>query len=84
MFDSQQIEDVTAAFKTAIRHSQGTKKVALAIGKKYPTFMREIAPLDPCAKLGFFDAIAIIKVLENNDKVLDEIEKELGVKIQVL
>lgn len=85
MFTQKQNEKILAQFRTAVQASHGAKNVAESIGKKYPTFMRELSPFDSNAKLGFMDAIAIIKIVdeENRGQLMKAVEKELGVKIEL-
>ncbi len=83
MYSKQQHECILENFRTAVQASYGARTVSEGIGRKYPTFMRELSPYDKNAKLGFLDAIAIIRFV-NDEDLVKVIEQELGVKIEVL
>ena len=63
--------------------SLGAKETCEAIGKKYPTMMREINPYDNSAKLGFLDAVGILKH-DQDGAIFRVLEEELGIKISLV
>ena len=76
-------ERIFVSFRNSMQASHGAKATCELIGKKYPTMMREINPYDNTAKLGFIDAVEIIK-LDTDGAIFKVLEEELGLKITVV
>ncbi len=79
----ESIERIFVSFRNSMQASHGAKSTCEQIGKKYPTMMREINPYDNTAKLGFLDAIKVIK-LDQDGAIFRVLEEELGLKITIL
>ena len=77
------LQRVFVGFRYSMETSHGTKKTCEMINKPYPTLMREINPLDSSAKLGFLDAVNILK-LDQDGEIFNILREEMGLDINVL